>query len=204
MRVPWLLFAIVLGVAATSLAEAGVAVDLKTPWLRRSMRTTTICARSKRNLPRCIAARAWSGPRPARYGSKKPARCDGSTVLPRSRLSAMVKVCVVLRPGGPAGTKTAAKKLEDVRSPLAFLLGKTKLEKELQGLSLAPDVEPRQPANAIGSDCLLTTFAITTTAALPWGLRKQTPGSRVCSAARGRLVSHARFGGWHQRYDQAA
>jgi outer membrane lipoprotein carrier protein len=41
--------------------------------------------------------------------------------------------CVVLRPcrmGRRA--KTAAKKLEDVRSPLAFLLGKTKLEKELQ------------------------------------------------------------------------
>ena len=38
--------------------------------------------------------------------------------------------------------KEAAKKLEDVRSPLAFLLGKTKLEKELRGLSLAPDIEP--------------------------------------------------------------
>jgi len=38
--------------------------------------------------------------------------------------------------------KMAAKKLEDIRSPLAFLLGKTKLEKELQGLSLAPDVTP--------------------------------------------------------------
>jgi outer membrane lipoprotein carrier protein len=36
--------------------------------------------------------------------------------------------------------KTAAKKLEDVRSPLAFLLGKAKLEKELHGLSPAPDV----------------------------------------------------------------
>jgi outer membrane lipoprotein carrier protein len=40
--------------------------------------------------------------------------------------------------------KTAAKKLEDARSPLAFLLGKTKLEKELLGLSLAPDVSPTQ------------------------------------------------------------
>jgi outer membrane lipoprotein-sorting protein len=38
--------------------------------------------------------------------------------------------------------KESAKKLEDVRSPLAFLLGKTKLEKELRGLSLAPDTEP--------------------------------------------------------------
>lgn len=36
--------------------------------------------------------------------------------------------------------KMSAKKLEDARSPLAFLLGKTKLEKELRGLSLAPDV----------------------------------------------------------------
>jgi outer membrane lipoprotein-sorting protein len=29
-----------------------------------------------------------------------------------------------------------------VRSPLAFLLGKAKLERELQGLSLAPDATP--------------------------------------------------------------
>src|SRR5208282_289805 len=36
--------------------------------------------------------------------------------------------------------KTDARKLEDIRSPLAFLLGKTKLEKELRGLSLAPDI----------------------------------------------------------------
>jgi outer membrane lipoprotein carrier protein len=38
--------------------------------------------------------------------------------------------------------RTAVKKLDDLRSPLAFLLGKTKLEKELQGLSSAPDVAP--------------------------------------------------------------
>lgn len=38
--------------------------------------------------------------------------------------------------------KSSAKKLEDLRSPLAFLLGKTKLERELRGLSLAPDIEP--------------------------------------------------------------
>jgi outer membrane lipoprotein carrier protein len=38
--------------------------------------------------------------------------------------------------------KSSAKKLEDLRSPLAFLLGKTELEKELRGLSLAPDIEP--------------------------------------------------------------
>jgi len=37
--------------------------------------------------------------------------------------------------------KSSMKKLEDIRSPLAFLLGKTKLEKELAGLSFAPDIQ---------------------------------------------------------------
>jgi len=45
--------------------------------------------------------------------------------------------------------KEAASKLEDLRSPLAFLLGKTKLEKELRGLSLAPDVRPAQAENVV-------------------------------------------------------
>jgi len=38
--------------------------------------------------------------------------------------------------------KTALKNLDDLRSPLRYLLGKTKLEKELDGLSLAPDLSP--------------------------------------------------------------
>lgn len=37
--------------------------------------------------------------------------------------------------------KSAMKSFEDIRSPLAFLLGKTKLEKELADLSFAPDVQ---------------------------------------------------------------
>jgi outer membrane lipoprotein carrier protein len=45
--------------------------------------------------------------------------------------------------------KTSAKKLEDVRSPLAYLLGKTKLEKELRGLSLAPDVSLAQAGDVM-------------------------------------------------------
>jgi outer membrane lipoprotein carrier protein len=45
--------------------------------------------------------------------------------------------------------KESAKKLEDIRSPLAFLLGKTKLEKELRGLSLAPDIEPMTSGDTV-------------------------------------------------------
>ncbi len=38
--------------------------------------------------------------------------------------------------------KTCFKKLDDLRSPIAFLLGKTKLENELRGLSKAIDQSP--------------------------------------------------------------
>jgi outer membrane lipoprotein carrier protein len=41
--------------------------------------------------------------------------------------------------------KSSMKKIEDLRSPLAFLLGKTKLEKELAGLSFAPDIQTWHP-----------------------------------------------------------
>ena len=36
------------------------------------------------------------------------------------------------------------------------------------------------------------------------GLSKETPGGRVRVAAQGRVVSHARLGGLHHRYDRAA
>jgi outer membrane lipoprotein carrier protein len=45
--------------------------------------------------------------------------------------------------------KSSMKKLEDIRSPLAFLLGKTKLEKELAGLSFAPDLQTWHPDDVI-------------------------------------------------------
>jgi len=45
--------------------------------------------------------------------------------------------------------KTPLRQLEDLQSPLAFLLGRTKLEKELAGLSLAPDVKPLTPGDVV-------------------------------------------------------
>jgi len=45
--------------------------------------------------------------------------------------------------------KTDFRKLDDVRSPIAFLLGKTKLEKELQGLSKASDQAPLTAGNTV-------------------------------------------------------
>jgi outer membrane lipoprotein carrier protein len=45
--------------------------------------------------------------------------------------------------------KTTLKKLDDLRSPLAFLLGKTKLENELRGLSKVVDQSPLGPENTL-------------------------------------------------------
>ena len=52
-------------------------------------------------------------------------------------------------PGERQARKTSIKKLEDLRSPLQYLLGHTKLEKEFEGLSFAPDVRPGQPGNMV-------------------------------------------------------
>lgn len=52
-------------------------------------------------------------------------------------------------PGERQARKAAVKKLDDLRSPLRYLLGKTKLEKELTGLSLATEVPPAAPGDIV-------------------------------------------------------
>ena len=52
-------------------------------------------------------------------------------------------------PGDRQVRKTPVRKLDDLRSPLGFLLGKTRLEKELQGLSVAPDAAPLNEGDMI-------------------------------------------------------
>jgi outer membrane lipoprotein carrier protein len=45
--------------------------------------------------------------------------------------------------------RSSLKSLEDLRSPLAFLLGKSKLEKELHDLSFAPDIQAWQRGDSM-------------------------------------------------------
>lgn len=52
-------------------------------------------------------------------------------------------------PGEHQVRKTSLKTIDDIRSPLRYLLGKTKLEKELAGLSFAPDVVSAAPGNTV-------------------------------------------------------
>jgi outer membrane lipoprotein carrier protein len=76
-------------------------------------------------------------------GVKKPGKMRWEYRSPREKLFVSDgKDAWFYVPGDRQARKTDAKKLDDLRSPLAFLLGKSKLEKELQGLSLASDVAP--------------------------------------------------------------
>lgn len=76
-------------------------------------------------------------------GLKKPGKMRWEYRSPRAKLFVSDgKDAWFYVPDDHQARRTDAKKLDDVRSPLAFLLGKTQLEKELQGLSYAPDVTP--------------------------------------------------------------
>ncbi len=72
---------------------------------------------------------------------KKPGRCAGSTASPQKKIFVTDGATAWFYvPGERQARRTTLKKLDDLRSPLRYLLGRTKLEKELRGLSLAPDV----------------------------------------------------------------
>jgi len=74
---------------------------------------------------------------------KKPGKMRWEYRSPRAKLFVVDgKNAWFYVPGERQVRRASMKKLDDLRSPLAFLLGKTQLEKELRGLSLAPDVAP--------------------------------------------------------------
>jgi outer membrane lipoprotein carrier protein len=79
----------------------------------------------------------------AKGGLKKPGKMRWEYRSPKAKLFVSDgKDAWFYVPGDRQVTRSSARKLEDIRSPLAFLLGNTKLEKELTGLSLAQDVTP--------------------------------------------------------------
>lgn len=81
---------------------------------------------------------------------KKPGKMRWEYRSPKEKLFLSDgKVVWFYVPADRQATKEPARKLEDLRSPLAFLLGKTKLEKELRGLSLAPDVTPIESGDVV-------------------------------------------------------
>jgi outer membrane lipoprotein carrier protein len=148
MRVPFRLSIAVL-VTAALLPVAGLAVDVK---------MVAAAVDSHYNRLRSLQAEfteVYRGAGMERTESgtlwlKKPGKMRWEYRSPKDKLFVSDgKDAWFYVPDDRQARKTAAKKLEDVRSPLAFMLGKTKLEKELQGLSLAPDVLPMQAGNIV-------------------------------------------------------
>ena len=52
-------------------------------------------------------------------------------------------------PGERQVRRTPVKQIEDLRSPLRYLLGKSKLEKEFIGLAIASDAKPMNPGDIV-------------------------------------------------------
>jgi len=83
-------------------------------------------------------------------GVKNPGKMRWEYRSPREKLFVSNgKIAWFYVPGDQQARKTPVRKLDDLRSPLAFMLGKTKLEKELEGLSVAVDVPPLSPGDVV-------------------------------------------------------
>ena len=81
---------------------------------------------------------------------KKPGKMRWDYQQPRPKLFLTDgKTAWFYVPGEQQVRKAPVKKLDDLRSPLRYLLGKTKLEKEFDGLSLAPDAKPIDEGNIV-------------------------------------------------------
>ena len=81
---------------------------------------------------------------------KKPGKMRWEYRSPREKLFVSDgKNAWFYLPGDRQVRKAPVRKLDDLRSPLRLLLGKTQLEKELQGLSLAADVTASAAGNVM-------------------------------------------------------
>ena len=81
---------------------------------------------------------------------KKPGRMRWEYRVPREKLFLIdSQNAYFYVTGDRQARRTPVKNLDDIRSPLRYLLGKTKLEKELEGLSVAPDHTPLQQGDIV-------------------------------------------------------
>ncbi|MBZ5648836.1 MAG: outer membrane lipoprotein chaperone LolA [Acidobacteriia bacterium] len=80
---------------------------------------------------------------------KKPGKMRWDYLQPREKLFVTDgKKAYFYVPGEPQARQAPMKKLDDLRSPLRYLLGKTRLQKEFEGLTLA-DVVPAQAGDVV-------------------------------------------------------
>jgi outer membrane lipoprotein carrier protein len=133
------------GVANEDVHSIAAAVDAHYNQLRTLQAEFTEVYRGS-GMERTESGTVWL----AKGGLKKPGKMRWEYRSPREKLFVSDgRDAWFYVPGDRQARKTDARKLDDIRSPLAFLLGKSRLEKELRGLSLAPDVTPLTAGNVV-------------------------------------------------------
>lgn len=81
---------------------------------------------------------------------KKPGKMRWEYEQPRKKLFISDgKTAWFYVPGEQQARKAPVSKLDDIRSPLRFLLGKTKLRKEFNELGIAPNIKPEHPGDVV-------------------------------------------------------
>lgn len=83
-------------------------------------------------------------------------------------------------PGDAQVSRTAAKQLDDMRSPLRFLLGHTELAKELEGLTTVPEADGFKISGVpkgMGNRFLLLSLAVTPNGAIQGMKLEETDGA---------------------------
>ncbi len=81
---------------------------------------------------------------------KKPGKMRWEYDQPRKKLFLSDgKMAWFYVPGEQQARKAPVNKLDDIRSPLRFLLGKTKLRKEFNELGIAPNIKPEKPGDIV-------------------------------------------------------
>jgi outer membrane lipoprotein carrier protein len=81
---------------------------------------------------------------------KKPGRMRWDYTHPRTKMFLTDgKTAWFYVPGETQVRRTPVKEIDDLRSPLRYLLGKTKLEKEFEGLRIANSEKPANPDDIV-------------------------------------------------------
>jgi outer membrane lipoprotein carrier protein len=81
---------------------------------------------------------------------KKPGKMRWEYRSPREKLFLSDgKQAWFFIPGEKQARRISLRQLDDLRSPIAFLLGKSRLDKELKGLSVASDMKPIGAGNTV-------------------------------------------------------
>ena len=81
---------------------------------------------------------------------KRPGRMRWEYREPRAKLFITDgRTAWFYAPGDQQARSTPSRKLDDLRSPLAYLLGKAKLERVFEGLAFTTGVQPQTPGNIV-------------------------------------------------------